>query len=167
MQFEPPSLSLWIQQLYSLQYTWYMVVVVHLLSLVWLFATLWTAAHQASLSFTVSQSLHKLRAIESVTPSNHLILYPASLLLLPSIFPRMRVFYNELALHIGWPKYWRLEVLHVIEERHQGHRNTIQVFNLFKWLVILKKQKYLKNVSTSCWLWLQYQFLFNSVQQIT
>ena len=167
MQFEAPSLSLWIQHLYTLQHTWYIVVVVHLLSLVWLFATLWTAAHQASLSFTVSPSLHKLRAIESVMPSNQLILYPASLLLPPCIFPSIRVFYNKLALHIGWPKYWRSEVLFVIEWRRQGLRNTIQVFNLFKWLVILKKQKCLKNVSTSCWLWLQYQFLFNSARQIT
>ena len=70
--------------------------VVQLLSSVWLFATLWLAAHQASLSFTVSQSLLKLISIESVMPSNHLILcHP---LLLPSIFPRTRVFSNELAL---------------------------------------------------------------------
>ena len=70
-----------------------------------LFATPWTAAHQASLSFTISQSLLKLMSIESVVPSNHLILcHP--LLLLPSIFPSNRVFSNESALHIRWPKYW-------------------------------------------------------------
>ena len=75
------------------------------LSRVWLFATPWTAAHQASLSITNSQSLFKLTSIESVMPSNHLILcHP--LLLLPSIFPRTRVFTNELVLHIRWPKYW-------------------------------------------------------------
>ena len=63
------------------------------------------AACQASLSFTNSQSLLKLMSIESVMPSNHLILcHP--LLLLPSIFPSIRVFSNELALHIKWPKYW-------------------------------------------------------------
>ena len=69
-----------------------------------LFATLWTAAHQTSLSFTISQSLFKLMSIESVIPSNHLILcHP--LLLLPSIFPSIRVFSSESALCIRWPKY--------------------------------------------------------------
>ena len=72
---------------------------------VWLFATLWTAAHQASLSITNSRSLLKLMSIASVMPSNHLILC-LPLLLLPSIFPSIRVFSNELALHIRWPKYW-------------------------------------------------------------
>ena len=67
--------------------------------------TLWTATHQASLSFSVSWSLLKLMSIESVTPSNHLILC-CPLLLLPSIFPRIKVFSNELTLHIWWPKYW-------------------------------------------------------------
>ena len=81
------------------------VVVVQSLSHVQLFVTPWTAAHQASLSFTVSQSLLKLMSIESVMPYNHLILcYP--LLLLPSIFPSIRVFSIELALSIRWPKYW-------------------------------------------------------------
>ena len=64
----------------------------------------WTVTHQASLSFTVSWSLLQLTSIESVMPSNHLILcHP--LLLLPSIFPTIRVFFNELALHIRWSKY--------------------------------------------------------------
>ena len=70
-----------------------------------LFGTPWTAAHQASLSFTFSGSLFGLMSIESMMPSNHLILC-CPLLLLPSIFPSIRVFSNELALHIGWPKYW-------------------------------------------------------------
>ena len=75
------------------------------LSHVWLFATPWTAARQASLSITNSQSLLKLMSIESVMPSNHFILcHP--LLLLPSIFPNIRVFSNELVLRIKWPKYW-------------------------------------------------------------
>ena len=78
---------------------------VQLLSRVRLFAAPWTAARQASLSFTVSQSLHKLMSVESVMPSNHLILY-RPLLLLPSIFPSIRVFSNESVLHIRWPKYW-------------------------------------------------------------
>ena len=78
---------------------------VHLLSHVWLFATPWTTARQASLSITNSQSLPKLMSIESVMPSNHLILcHP--LLLLPSVFPSIRVFSNESALPIRWPKYW-------------------------------------------------------------
>ena len=76
---------------------------VQLLSHVWLFVTPWTAAWQASLSFTISQSLLRLTSIESLMPSNHLILcHP--LLLLPSIFPSIRVFSNESALHIRWPK---------------------------------------------------------------
>ena len=75
------------------------------LSRVWLFATSWTAAHQASQSITTSQSLLKLMSIESVMPFNHLILY-RPLLLLPSLFPTIRVFSNESVLHIRWPKYW-------------------------------------------------------------
>ena len=78
---------------------------VQLLSCVWLFATPRTAACQASLSTTNSQSLPKFRSIEFVMPSNHLILC-CPLLLLPSIFPSIRVFSNELVLCIRWPKYW-------------------------------------------------------------
>ena len=80
---------------------WYSV---QLLSCVPLFATPWTAAHQASLSITNSQSLFKLMSIESVMPSNHLILCHS--LLPPSIFPSIRLFSNESALCIRWPKYW-------------------------------------------------------------
>ena len=68
-------------------------------------ATPWTAAHQASLSITNSQSLLKLMSIELVMPSNHLILC-RPLLLLPSIFPNIRVFSNESSFRIRWPKYW-------------------------------------------------------------
>ena len=75
------------------------------LSCVWLFATPWTAAHQASLSITNSWSLTELMSIELVMPSNHLILCCPPLLL-PSIFPSIRVFSNESVLHIRWPKYW-------------------------------------------------------------
>ena len=83
------------------------VIVVQSLSPVQLFATLWTASLQASLSFTVSQSLLKLTtSIESTMPSKHLILC-CPLLFLPSIFPSIRIFSNESALHIRWPKYWR------------------------------------------------------------
>ena len=81
------------------------VFVVQLLTCVQLFVTPWAAAGQTSLSFTISRSLLKLMSIKSVMPSNHLILcHP--LLLLPSIFPSIRVFSNELALHMRWPKYW-------------------------------------------------------------
>ena len=74
------------------------------LSRVQLFATPWTAAHQASLSITNSQSLLKLMSIESVMPSDHLIL--CHTLLLPSILPSIRVFSNESVLRIRWPKNW-------------------------------------------------------------
>ena len=85
-------------------------VVVQSLSCVQLFATPWTAAQQVSLSFTVAQSLLKFISIESVMPSNHLILcFP--LLLLPSIFPSIKVFSNELAIHNRWPKYWSFSIL--------------------------------------------------------
>ena len=81
--------------------------VVQSLSCVRLFVIPWTAARQAPLSFTISQSLLKLMSIELVMPSNHLILC-RPLLLLPSIFPSIRVFSNESALLIKWPKYWSL-----------------------------------------------------------
>ena len=81
--------------------------VIQLLSCIQLSVTLWTVAHQASLSFTVFLSLLKLMSIESVMPSNHLILcHP--LLLLPWTFPSINVFSNESALHIRWPKYWSI-----------------------------------------------------------
>ena len=82
-----------------------MIVVVQLLSHIRLFATPWTAASQASLSFTITQSLLQLMPIELVMPSNHLILCRL-LLLLPSIFPSIRVFSKASALLIRWPKYW-------------------------------------------------------------
>ena len=81
------------------------VVVVQLLSCGWLFVTPWTAACQASMSFTISQSLFKVTSIELVMLCNHLVLCHL-LLLLPSIFPSIRVFSNESALRIRWPKCW-------------------------------------------------------------
>ena len=84
-------------------------VVVQSLSRGQLFVTPWTAAYQVSLSFSISRSLFKLMSTELVTPSSHLILcHP--LLLLPSIFPSIRVFSNELALHIRWSKYWSFRI---------------------------------------------------------
>ena len=97
---------------YSYTYSWPLNNTEHVvlfcsvqsLSRVWLFVIPWTGAHQASLSITNFQSLPKLMSIESVMPSNHLILcHP--LLLLPSIFPSIRVFSNESAIRIRWPKY--------------------------------------------------------------
>ena len=80
-------------------------IVFQSLSCIWLFTSPWTGAHQGSLSFTISGGLLKLMSIESVMPSNYLILcHP--LLFLPSFFPSIRVFSNEPALHIWWPKYW-------------------------------------------------------------
>jgi len=84
------------------------IIVVQSLSHVRLFATTWTAAHHASLSITNSWSLLKLMSIESVMPSNHLILCRP--LLQPSLFPSIRVFFNESALRIRWPKYWSFSI---------------------------------------------------------
>ena len=85
------------------------VVVIQLLSHVQLFVTLLTTTRQAPLSSTISQSLLKLMSIELMTLSSHLILC-CPLLLLPSTFPSIRVFSNELALHIRWPKYWSFSI---------------------------------------------------------
>ena len=87
------------------------IVIVQSLSCFWLFATPWTAARQASLSFIISWSLLKLMSIESMIPSNHLILC-CPILLLPSIFLSNRVFSNESVLHIKWPQ--------VLEFQHQS-----------------------------------------------
>ena len=81
------------------------IIVVQWLSRVQLFATPWSAAHQTSPSFTISWSLLKPMSVESVMPSNHLILC-RPLLLLPPIFPNIRVFSSESVFHIRWPKYW-------------------------------------------------------------
>ena len=85
------------------------MIVAQTLSRIQLFETPWTEAHQAPLFSTISWSLLKLISIESVMPSNHLILC-CSLLLLPSIFPSIRVFSNELALQIRWPNYWSFSI---------------------------------------------------------
>ena len=94
----------WLMLITLYQFYVSMLIVVQLLSRVGLFVTPWTAAHQASLSITNSWSLLKLMSTESMMLSNHLILcHP--LLLLPSIFPSIRVFSSESAYHIRWPKY--------------------------------------------------------------
>ena len=102
---EPRLLNLLMHRKFiNLRYLVFFVAV-QSLSHVLLFATPWTAAHQASLSFTISQSLPKLMSIESVMPSNHLVLH-RPLLLPPLIFPRIRVFSSESVFCIRWPKYW-------------------------------------------------------------
>ena len=95
------------------------IIVVESLSCVLLFATPWTIARQASLSFTISPSLLKLMSIELVMPSSHLVLcHP--LLLLPFIFSSIRVFSSELAFHIRWPKYWSLSFSFTISPSNSG-----------------------------------------------
>ena len=110
------------------------------LSHVQLFATPWTAARQASLSITNSRSLLKLMSIESVMPSNHLILC-RPLLLLPSIFPSIRVFSNESALRIRWPKYWSFSFNISPSNEHSG----LISFRM-DWLDLLAVQGTLKSL---------------------
>ena len=93
-----------------------------------------TAARQASLSITNSWSLFKLMSIESVMPSNHLILcHP--LLLSPSIFPSISVFYNESVLHIRWPKYWRRSLVEA-KDSENTHTHTYMVDPHHLWIYI-------------------------------
>ena len=110
------------------------------LSCVQLFVTPWTAARQASLSFTNSQSLLKLMSIESVMPSNHHILC-CPLLFPPSIFPSIRVFSNESALYIRWPKYWNFSFSISPSNEHPG----LISFRM-DWLDLLAVQGILKSL---------------------
>ena len=109
------------------------------ISQVRLFASTWTAAHHASLSITNSRSLYKLMSIESVMPCNHLILC-RPLLLLPSIFPSIRVFSNESALQIRWPKYWSFSFSISPSKKHPG-----LIFRM-DWLDFLAVQGTLKSL---------------------
>ena len=109
------------------------------LSRVWLFETPWTTARQASLSITNSRSLLKLISIQSVMPSNHLILcHP---LLPPSVFPTIRIFSNVSALHIRWPKYWSLSFSISPSNEHPG----LISFRI-DWLDLLAVQGTLKSL---------------------
>ena len=113
---------------------------VQLLSHVWLFIIPWTAARQASLSITNSRSPHKPMSIELVMPYNHLILcHP--LLLLPSIFPSIRVFSNESALSIRWPKYWSFSFNISPSNEHPGPTTF-----MMDWLNLLAVQGTLKSL---------------------
>ena len=143
---------------------------VQTLSHVQLFATPRTAAHQASLSITKSQSPPKPMSIELVMPSNHLILcHP--LLILPSIFPSIRVFSNESALHIRWPKYWSFSFNISPSNEHPGliswecphasvgccHQKVVAIrrllpSDLFTFMYVLCKRNYfivLKGIASS------------------
>ena len=105
-----------------------------------LFATPWTAAHQASLSITNFQSLHKLMSVELVIPSSHLILsHP--LLLLPSIFPSIKVFSKQSILHNRWPKYWSFSFSVSLSNEYSG----LISFRM-DWLDLLALQGTLKSL---------------------
>ena len=104
------------------------------------FATPWTAAHQATLSITNAQSLLKLMSIESVISSNHLILC-CPLLLLPLVFPRIRVFSNESVLRIRWPKYWSFNFSISPPNEHSG-----RVSFRIDWFDLLAVQGTLKSL---------------------
>ena len=110
------------------------------LSHVWLFATPWIAAHQASLSITNSQSSLRLMSIELVMPSSHLILC-RSLLLLPPIPPSIRLFSNESTFHMRWPKYWSFSFSIIPSEEIPG----LISFRM-DWLDLLAVQGTLKNL---------------------
>ena len=130
---------------------WY-VVVVYLLSCVQLFATPWTSACRAFLSFIVSWSLLKFMSIDSVMTSNHLILC-CPLLLLPLVFPSIRVFSNELALFIRWQKYWSFSI-----SPSNEYSGLISFRKWFDWFDLLAVQGTLKIL-------LQHQNLKASVLQ--
>ena len=135
-------------------------VVVQSLSHVWLFATSWTAAHQASLSFIISQSFLKLMSIVSVMPSNHLILCHPFLLLL-SIFPSIRVFSNEFILCIRWPKYWNFRISPSSEYSELISFRT-DWFDLLAFQGILKSSHHSSKVSLqhSAFFMVQFSYLY-------
>ena len=120
------------------------VVVVQLLSCVWLFVTSWTAAYEVSLSFIIFQNLLKFMSIQSVIPSNHLILC-CPLFFLPSIFPSIRVFSNELVLGIRWQKYWSFSFSTSISNEYSG----LIPFRM-DWLDLLAVQGTLKSLLKHC-----------------
>ena len=121
------------------KYLWNCPLLVQSLNCVRLFATPWTAACQASLPFTIFWSLSKLMSTESVMPSTHLILC-CPLFLLPSIFPSIRVFFNESALHIRWPEYWSFSFNISLSDEYSG----LISFQI-DWFGLLEIQGILKN----------------------
>ena len=139
-KYEKPDFCLKHVNINYCFYQAHFFVSVQLLSRVLLFVTPWTTARQASLSITNSQSLPKLMSIELVMPSSHLILC-CPLLLLPSIFPSFRVFSNESALHIRWPKYWSFSFNISPSNEHPG----LVSFRM-EWLDLLAVQGTVKSL---------------------
>ena len=125
---------------YSKDYCIYQFNSIQSLSCAWLFATPRTAALQASLSIANSRSLVKLMSIESVMPSNHLILC-LPLLFPPSIFPSIRVFSSESALHITWPRYWSFSFSITPSNEYSG-----LIFFRIDWFNLLLVQRTLKSL---------------------
>ena len=135
------------------------------LSRVRLFATPWTTAHQASLSITNSWSLLKLMSVESVMPSNHLILC-RPLLLLPLIFPSIRVFSNESTVCIRWPKYWSFSFSISPSNEHSG-----LISSRMDWLDLLAVQGTLTSLThlTASWSYCgdQIMILFSNLCKVS
>ena len=135
-----PSIGEWIKKLWYIYAIEYLVQFSSVSQSCPLFATPWTAACQASLSITNSRNAPKRMSIELVMPSNHLILC-RPLLLLPSIFPRVKVFSNESALHIRWPKYWSFSFNISPSNEHPG-----LISFTMDWLDLLAVQGTLKSL---------------------
>ena len=133
----------------------YQFTSVQSLSRVWFFAIPWTAARQAPLSITNWRTLPKLMSIESVMPSNHLILC-RPLFLLPSIFPSIRVFSNESALRIGWPKYWSFSLNISPSNEHSGlisfRMDWLELLTVQRTLKSLLQRRVLYNISHMCYI---------------
>ena len=127
---------------------------VQLLSCIQLFVTPWTAVHQASLFITNTRSLFKFMSIESVMPSNHLIL--CCPLLLPSIFPSIRVFSNKSVIHIRWPKYWSFSFSISPSNEYSG----LISFRI-DWFGLLAVQETLKSVLLRFLLVINFLYLFS------
>ena len=127
-------------------------IVIQSLSHVQLFVTPWNAAFQASLSFTTSWTLHRLMSSKLVMSSNHLILYHP-IFLLPSIFPSIRLFSNELVLYIRWPNYWSIS-FSISPSNEQSGLISFRI----DWFNLLKVQKTFKSL-------LQNQSLKTSILQ--
>ena len=146
--------SLWSHRLQHTRLTSVQISEVQSISRVWLSVTPWSAALQASISITNSQSLLKLISIESVMPSNHLI-FCRPYLLPPSIFPRIRVFTNESVHHLRWPKYWSFSFSISPSSEYLG----LISFRM-DWLDLLAVQGTLKNLlqhhsseASTLWKW--------------
>ena len=136
--------STWLALHCTQFFLWWQYRSVQLLSHVWLFATLRTAACQASLSITNSLSLFKLMSMEALMPSNYLILF-RSLLLLPSIFPGIRIFSSESVLRIRWPRYWSFSFSISPSNDYSG-----MISFRMDWLDLLAVQGTLKSLLELC-----------------